>query len=532
MCKIKLVCIFIISFCLPLQGFNQQSDKDGRLPIGRQTGDAAYNQIKILLQNALLRHDSGVAARCYQQIGDIFYKEDVMPQSLEYYFKANEQFSKLGNQVQMADNLQRIGKVYFRNSKDEIALSTFKKAASLSARHRHYLGVAEADKYIAQIYQRMGNAKVAHQHFELALQAYLKLHNAAQAAFTYAKIGGIYEDEERYPEALSFFFKALALYRKSGEEPPAGILNNIGDTYRKMNDYQHALEFTRQAEMQAIRLKDRQQLSSAQRDLAKVFAQTGKFDSAYYYSEKARAAYAKSFNTESDKKLNLLQSLFEIQKKDAEIGRLNNEKKLNVVMGFSGVLIALLIGFLSYSMVSRQRMSSKTEKTIYEQQTKSMELELSNKALKEKALKAQLELQSKELSSHTLVIIQKNQFLEALRQKVSMLIKDEKRDQRKELKQLIGLIDENSDQDKNWEDFRIIYENIHENFFDKLTSYAESLTATDLRFLALLKMNMEPADVATMLGISLNSLRTTRYRVKKKLRLSENESLSAFIQQI
>jgi DNA-directed RNA polymerase specialized sigma24 family protein len=97
---------------------------------------------------------------------------------------------------------------------------------------------------------------------------------------------------------------------------------------------------------------------------------------------------------------------------------------------------------------------------------------------------------------------------------------------------LIGLIDNNSDQDKNWEAFRVIYENIHENFFDGLKKYAESLSPTDLRFLALLKMNMDPADIATMLGISLSSLRTTRYRIKKKLRLPEEESLSGFIQKL
>jgi tetratricopeptide (TPR) repeat protein/DNA-binding CsgD family transcriptional regulator len=531
MCKIKLIGVLVISFFLPPAGYCQ-SDHNPKPSSVQRPDNSAYNEIRTLLQKALLRHDSRVAAQCYQQIGDIFFKEGVMPQALEYYFKADEQFSPLGNQIDIADNMQKIGRVYFKNSKDALALTAFKKVAELSARHRHYLGVAEADKYIAQIYERRGDVSRAHQHFELALQAYLKLNNHQQAAFTYAKIGGIYEDEGRYLEALSFFFKSLELYHRTGQRGVAGVLNNVGDTFRKMNDYRNALKYTKQAEILSFKLKDRQQLSSAQRDLAKVYAQTGKFDSAYYYSEKARAAYAKSFNTESDKKLNLLQSLFEVQKKNAEIVRLGNDKQVNRILSMSASLIALLVGFLSYSVVSRQRLRSKAEKTIYQQQSKSMELELINKELKEETLKAQLELQSKELSSHTLLIIQKNQFLEALKQKVAALIKDDKRDQRKELKQLIALIDENSDQDKNWEDFRIIYENIHENFFEKLTANAPLLTPTDLRFLALLKMNMEPADVATMLGISLNSLRTTRYRVKKKLRLSESESLSAFVQQI
>jgi tetratricopeptide (TPR) repeat protein len=364
------------------------------------------------------------------------------------------------------------------------------------------------------------------------MQSYRRLHDNTQVAFTYAKIGGIYEDEGQYQEALQYFFKALDLCKVTGDHGQAGLLNNIGDTYRKTSNYRKALEYTQQAQRLAIKLKDQQQISSANRDLAKVYEKMGRFDSAYYFSEKARAAYAKSFNKESDKKLNLLQSLFEVQKKNREIEVLENDKQVNRILTISAILVALLVAFLSFSIISRQRLKSKNEKMSYEGRNETMKLELINRQLQEENLKDKLELQSKELTSHTLLIIQKNQFIENLKQQVAQLIRDDKRDQRRELKQLIGLIDNNSDQDKNWEDFRVIYENIHENFFDGLKQHAESLTPTDLRFLALLKMNMDPADIATMLGISQGSLRTTRYRIKKKLRLSEEESLLAFIQKL
>lgn len=413
-----------------------------------------------------------------------------------------------------------------------MAFAVFRKAAVLSVKVRHHLGIAEADKYIAQIFERKGRSDSAHKYLELAMQSYRRLHNNTQVAFTYAKMGGIYEDEGKYQEALQYFFKALDLYNVTGDHGQAGLLNNIGDTYRKTSNYEKALYYTQQAQRLALKLKDQQQISSANRDLAKVYEKMGRFDSAYYYSEKARAAYAKSFNTESDKKLNLLQSLFEVQKKNREIEVLENDKQVNRILTISAILVALLIAFLSFSIISRQRLKSKNEKMSYEGRNETMKLELINRQLQEENLKDKLELQSKELTSHTLLIIQKNQFIENLKQQVAQLIKDDKRDQRRELKQLLNLIDDNRDQDKNWEDFRVIYENIHENFFDGLKQHAESLTPTDLRFLALLKMNLDPADIATMLGISQGSLRTTRYRIKKKLRLPEEESLSGFIQKL
>jgi len=49
---------------------------------------------------------------------------------------------------------------------------------------------------------------------------------------------------------------------------------------------------------------------------------------------------------------------------------------------------------------------------------------------------------------------------------------------------------------------------------------------------ALLKMNMESQDIATLLGISQDSLRVVRYRLRKKLNLQQGESLTAFIQSL
>jgi len=45
-------------------------------------------------------------------------------------------------------------------------------------------------------------------------------------------------------------------------------------------------------------------------------------------------------------------------------------------------------------------------------------------------------------------------------------------------------------------------------------------------------MNMPSGDTATLLGISADSLRVSRYRLRKKLGLAEGESLTAFMQRL
>src|SRR5690606_39487505 len=68
-----------------------------------------------------------------------------------------------------------------------------------------------------------------------------------------------------------------------------------------------------------------------------------------------------------------------------------------------------------------------------------------------------------------------------LKEKLGEIVKSDKRDQRKELKQLLNLLQLNHNQDKNWEDFRVVFERVHEHFFDGLKEHCSKLSSADLR---------------------------------------------------
>jgi hypothetical protein len=58
------------------------------------------------------------------------------------------------------------------------------------------------------------------------------------------------------------------------------------------------------------------------------------------------------------------------------------------------------------------------------------------------------------------------------------------------------------------------------------------LTSNDLRLVALIKMNLTSTDMATFLGVSQDSLRVMRHRLRKKLNLPQGDNLSAYIQSV
>ncbi|MCE7065028.1 tetratricopeptide repeat protein [Dyadobacter sp. CY326] len=492
--------------------------------------DSVYRKIRRSLDNALKKKDFDKAALCYQQIGDILFEEGALSQALSYYHKADPYFSKNKNPVDLGNNLNRIGRIYFKNKRNETALSNFREALTLFKTKRYHKGIAESYGYIGQVFEQKGAYDSSYIYQELALTEFKKLNDKSQIAYTYSSIGSIYEDQGKFQIALKYFLQAQKIIGElSANIELAAVLNNIGDTYRKIGNYQQALIYSKKAELLAARLHDNRQLSSAHRDLAKTFEQLGQFDSAYFYSEKSRIAYSKSYNTDSEQRLNLLQTVFDVQRKDNEIQQLEDKNRISQILTISVLIISLLATFLGISLLSRQRLKIKNSKALYETRQQAMELELHNKHLHQEGLKAELELRSKELTSLTLNMIKKNELLDELKTKLATIVKDDKRDQRRELKQLVEFIDVNSNQDKNWEDFRIVFEHVHKDFSEKVMKYSAALTATDIRFLSLLKMNLNSADIATMLAVSQTSLRTTRYRLRKKLQLQEDASLQQFV---
>ncbi|HEY4147801.1 MAG TPA: hypothetical protein VGM41_02675, partial [Chitinophagaceae bacterium] len=97
-------------------------------------------------------------------------------------------------------------------------------------------------------------------------------------------------------------------------------------------------------------------------------------------------------------------------------------------------------------------------------------------------------------------------------------------------RQLVHQIHLNFSHDRYWNEFREIFEQVHQQFFDNLKKRCDDLTGNDLRLIALIKVNLSSKDIATLLGISPDSLRVSRYRLRKKLNLEQGESLTAFVQ--
>ena len=83
--------------------------------------------------------------------------------------------------------------------------------------------------------------------------------------------------------------------------------------------------------------------------------------------------------------------------------------------------------------------------------------------------------------------------------------------------------------DKDWENLSQYFEDQYQGFYSALKTKHPELTNNDLRLCTLARMRMSIKEMAGVLNLSLDSVKSNRYRLRKKLGLSKETSLSDYL---
>ena len=80
-----------------------------------------------------------------------------------------------------------------------------------------------------------------------------------------------------------------------------------------------------------------------------------------------------------------------------------------------------------------------------------------------------------------------------------------------------------------WVIFETNLNQIHNEFIINLSKKFPNLTPKDIKLCVYLKMNLSSKEIAPMMNISFRGVELHRYRLRKKLNLSQEENLSKFL---
>jgi hypothetical protein len=184
-------------------------------------------------------------------------------------------------------------------------------------------------------------------------------------------------------------------------------------------------------------------------------------------------------------------------------------------------------------MEKRKQIEINEQKKHFEAETSEKKREI--KELKNQQLQYELRHKSQELASSTMNLIRKNEILLEIMDTISKASNEIKMnsDTNLILSRLTKIernIKENIGNDNNWKKFEENFDLVYENYLKRLGEMYPELNTSDKKLCAYLKMDLPSKDIAPLLNMSIRSVETNRYRLRKKLNLDRDVNLSEFLQ--
>jgi hypothetical protein len=229
-----------------------------------------------------------------------------------------------------------------------------------------------------------------------------------------------------------------------------------------------------------------------------IFREMGNYDSAFYYNnlwsrvnDSLEKVVATSSLAISKAKLNDETSRYNIQ-------NLNKEKRSQLLLRNIIIAAIVVLSFVVVLAVNRQRLKEKLKTEKAEQEKLRMEQEVAS-------AKEQLKM-----------------FTENLVEKTNLIEKLESQAKGKQAtSEQQAIISELSRQtiltEEDWNKFRSLFEKIYPGFFVNLREKVSDITIAELRMAALTRLHLSTNQIASILGISANSVYKTKQRLRQRL---------------
>lgn len=207
-------------------------------------------------------------------------------------------------------------------------------------------------------------------------------------------------------------------------------------------------------------------------------------------------------------------------------------------LGFVLYFILIIIGIGTFYYFNKRKINLEQRllkiKYAKEQQEIVREKNLENEKrivqLKNESLKSEVKLKSKQLANTALALVKKNETLQDIKRELA--INKEGFDNQYAFKKILKKVDNSIAHKDEWTVFEYNFNQVHEDFFTSLKTKHSSLTPKDLKICAYIKMNLSNKEIAPLLNVSVRGLETHRYRLKKKLDLENDTSVSHYLQNL
>lgn len=389
----------------------------------------------------------------------------------------------VGDTINLGRALNNLAIVYGNLNRIDSAMFLFRECMKIKESQGDSIGIANVFNNIADVYLTSGE------------DAALKAKNV-QIAYDYLTSSLLYLQEGVDNNLLSI------------------IYGNLGKSLINLNQVQKAKTYLEKGLILAGEIESKHSQQLIYGYLSQLHSAQEDYKKALEYTNKEVALDKEQRSIEVSKQINKLNIQYETEKKERQLAEL--EKQQAIDLGIRNMLLISVtsICLIAFLLLSYARHKRKKDRLISQ--------------LKLKALTERINAKNKEISSYTVSFLQKNQLMEELKEQINELKKSGDMSTNKELTRINKLVDSNFRSDEEWKNFQLTFDQMHDDFFKELKRNYPSISNAELKLCALLRLNMNLKESAKILGIEPDSVKTSRYRLRKKIGLKTEDNLNDF----
>ena len=459
----------------------------------------------------------GIASQIYSYLGEKYVGANVYGRRFEYLLKAYELYKNLdpGEYPTRIRQQRQLATTYYVHDKYDEAkyyLLDLKEACPDVLNKSQGAGILNT---LALIYLNEGHYDSARSILYKVYYHQTQKKKYALMAMAAGNIGDSYNRQGDIDSAIHWFLKESEIV---AENIPGKLKSNLANSaialariYISKGNYGEAAKFIEKAfvHTNSMRHPNYRILEDLYREYARVLAAQGKLAMAYSYMDSSsrmkdsvEVRYSNGLVVQAEQRI-------DSARHELQLSELEYARKTSVIVRNAAIGIIVLMSVIIILIVNRRRLKA-------QQLREKASLELNNA--------------QKQLTQYTRNLQDKNKQLEQFSTEIEKL-RDEQNDVSVndtivQLQQSTILTDE------EWDEFRVLFEQVHSGFIHRLKEKYPEITPAETRYLVLAKLNLDNKEMANILGIGTNAVRNSKFRLRKKFDLTDDDAFDDMVKSI
>ncbi|SNR15296.1 tetratricopeptide repeat protein [Tenacibaculum jejuense] len=461
------------------------------------------------------------AAQVYNDLNDFLDAVTNYEEAYKLYDQLNDNFYK---NLTLAD----LAGIYSKNGFHEKSITERKRVLANAKETKDYISLCYAYGNLAKINQKVKNFDNVKKYIDSTYFFIDSIQNKQQKVLSKLflanlnidynlDLGNVTLAEQYLEEAKDWVKKTSApdFFQRMNYEYQGKVYVQKKDYTKAENAFKKVLALKGQEGQQET-------IKKAEKEIAKVYGATGQYKKAFEHLNTYLELEETDNTLIKDNTFLYYQSKFETERKDQEIFKKKTEiellekdqeiEKYKRRVTVALLLIALLIAFMIFYVLWRK---AKRKRRALAREIVDLNTEVTTK--KEEV---------NELLTETIIHLRSK---EKLAENLSKLSHEE---EGISLKSIIADLKADKLEDAKIVVLKQNIESLNYEFLKNLKNLHPNLTKTDIEVCSFIKIGLSRKEISNLRKTSLDAIKSTRFRLKKKLNLTSEDSLDDYIRSL